>query len=109
MVDSGRFEQSGERIPNGSLDQRRAVAVCKKGSAFRQRAALGGPQSIGKLRTDRNKAVLVELGIAYGQHRILQIDIADRQALRFAEPQSCAIEEQKQRGCRRQAGPGVDG
>ena len=38
----------------------------------------------------------MELGIAYGEHRILQIDIVDRQALRFAEPQSCAIEEQKQ-------------
>ena len=38
----------------------------------------------------------MELGIAYGQHRIAQVDIVERQALCFAEPEACAVEKQEQ-------------
>ena len=38
----------------------------------------------------------MELGIAYGQHRIAQVDIIERQALCFAEPKTCAMEKQEQ-------------
>ena len=56
-----------------------------------------GPQGIGKWWTDRNVAGLVELAIAYGQQRILQVDIVEGQALCLTEPQPRAVEKQEQR------------
>ena len=56
-----------------------------------------GPQNIGQPGSDGNKAVLEELGVAYGQHRLVQIDILDGQALRFTEPEAGAMEQQEQR------------
>ena len=102
VMDPGRLEQPLEGEPNGALDQRHAIAVCEegRGRALRQwtlRSSAGiGAQSIGKLGTDGNEAGFVELGIAYGQHRIAQVDIIERQALRFTEPKTCAIEQQEQ-------------
>ena len=54
------------------------------------------PQGIGKLWGDGNKAVLEELGIAYGQHRIVQVDIVERQALCFTEAKTGPVEQQEQ-------------
>ena len=103
MVDPGRFEQPGECVIDGFLDQNGAVEVRKEGRGrpLRQRAldAFGGigPQGVDELGTDRNEPDLVELRVAYGQDRVGQVDIVERQALSLAEPQPRAVEEQEQR------------
>ena len=55
-----------------------------------------GSQRIGKLCRDGNETALVELGVAYGEDRIREVDIVERQALCFAEAQTRAIEQQEQ-------------
>ena len=54
-------------------------------------------QRISELRADGNKAGLVELGVAYGEERVGQVDIVESQAPCLAEAQPRAVEKQQQR------------
>ena len=88
--DACGLEQLGEGLPDGGLDEGRAVTVGEegRGGALRQGLLLApggvGPQGIGELRGERYEAGLEELRVAYGQERIGQVDISDGQALCLA-------------------------
>ncbi|MDE0084059.1 MAG: hypothetical protein OXT72_15610, partial [Gammaproteobacteria bacterium] len=69
--------------------------------AIRQRppGTLGaiGLQCISESRADGNEAGLEELGVAYGQQCIVQVDIVEREAQCLAQTQPRAIKKQEQR------------
>ena len=100
--DVGCLEQIGECGPDSADRQRHPVPACQegRGQAIRQRELPApdgvGLQRLGQLVADRNQAVLEELGLAYGQHRVLEIDIADGQAQRLAETKTGPIEQQQE-------------
>ena len=98
-LDSGRLKELGERGLDGTLGQGRTIAVGQEGrgrtlrqGAFRTLRGIG-LQRTGKLRADGNEAGLVELGVANGQQRAGQVDIAECQSPSLAQPQTRAVEE----------------
>ena len=99
----GRPSQMDEGFAHGSGGQRRAVAVYEErrfarlGSAGRFALSSVSLQRPCELRPEGHEAGLVELRLAHGEHRGLQVDIGQREVERLPATQAGAVQHEEQR------------